>query len=69
MMELLVKETEQAFRVTDFLVLDAFHLFHPRNVPDKPSPSFGQKETEIIFKHYGNIKADILENIRKELHP
>ena len=69
MIEFLVKETEQAFYVTDFLVLDAFHPFHPRNVPDKPSPIFGQKETEIMFKHYGNIKADILENIRKELHP
>ena len=69
MIELLVKETEQAFYVTDFLVLHAFHPFHPRNVPDKPSPSFGKKETEIMFKHYGNIKADILDNIRKELHP
>ena len=34
----------------------AFHPFHPRNVPDKPSPSFGQEEAEIIFKHYGIAK-------------
>ena len=47
----------------DFPVLNAFHPFHLHNVPDKPSPSFGQEEAEIIFKHYGNSKVDILENI------
>ena len=66
LIEVLVKEIEQAFDVVDFPVLDAFHPFHPRNVPDKPLPSFGQEEAEIIFKHYGNSKVDILENNRKE---
>ena len=69
MIEALVKEIEQAFDVADFPVLDAFHPFHPHNVPDKPLPSFGQEEAEIIFKHYGNSKVDILENIRKEGAP
>ena len=64
-----MKEIEQAFDVADFPVLDAFHPFHPHNVPDKPLPSFGQEEAEIIFKHYGNSKVDILENIRKEGAP
>ena len=44
LIEVLVKEIEQAFDVSDFPVLDVFHPFHPRDVPDKPSPSFGQKE-------------------------
>ena len=69
LIEVLVKEIEQAFDVSDFPVLDVFHTFHPRNVPDKPSPSFGQKEAEIIFKHYGISKIDILDNIRKEGAP
>ena len=64
-----MKEIEQAFDVADFPVLDAFHPFRPRKLPDKPSPSFGQEEAEIIFKRYGNSKADILENIRKEGAP
>ena len=64
-----MKEIEQAFDVADFPVLDAFHPFQMHNVPDKPSPSFGQEEAEIIFKYYGNSKVDILENIRKEGAP
>ena len=64
-----MKEIEEAFDVADFPVLDVFHPFHSCNVPDKLSPSFGQEETEIIFKHYGNSKVDILENIRKEGAP
>ena len=61
-----MKEIEQAFDVADFPVLNTFHPFHRRNVPDKPSPSFGQEDAEMIFKHYGNSKLDILENIRKK---
>ena len=67
LIEVLAKETEQAY-VADFLVLDVFRAFRTRNVPDKGSPSCGQ-EAEIIFKHHGNNKDDILENIRKEDTP
>ena len=69
LIEVLVREIERAFDVADFPVLDAFYPFHPRNVPDKPSTSFGQEEAEIIFKHYENSKVGILENIRKEGAP
>ena len=58
LIEVLMKEIEQAF-----------HPFHPCNVPDKASPSFGQEEAEIMFKHYGNSKVNIVENIRKEDAP
>ena len=68
-MEVLVKETEQTFYVASFPKQNAFHKFDLRNVPDKPWPSFGQEEAEIIFKHYGNSKVNILENIRKESAP
>ena len=68
-MEVLVKETEQTFYVAGFPKQNAFHKFDLRNVPDKPWPSFGQEEAEIIFEHYGNSKVNILENIRKESAP
>ena len=61
LIEVLVKEIEQAFDVADFPVLDVFHPFYP-HVLDKPLPSFGQEEAEIIFKHYGTSKVDFLEN-------
>ena len=64
-----MKEIGQAFDVADFPVLDAFHPFHPRNVPDKPSPSIRQEEAEIVLKHYGNNKVDFPKNIRKEGSP
>ena len=69
LIKVLVEEIKQAFDVADFPVLDVFQSFHLRNVLDKPSPSFGQEEAEIIFKHYGNNNVDILENIRKEGAP
>ena len=69
LIKVLVKETEQAFDVADIPMLDAFHPFHSHNVPDKPLQSFGPEEAEIMFKHYGNSKVDILENIIKEDAP
>ena len=61
-----MRETEQAFDVVDFLALDAFRTSYTINGPDKALPSFGQKEAEIIFEHYGNNNVDILKNIRKD---
>ena len=69
LIKVLVKEIEQAFDVADIPMLDAFHPFHSHNVPDKPLQSFGPEEAEIMFKHYGNSKVDILENIIKEDAP
>ena len=68
LIELLVKEIDEAIHVADFPVLDVFHPFHPRKVPEKPSPSFGQEEAEIIFKHYGNRKV-FLRTLEKKVHP
>ena len=67
LIKVLVKEIEENFDVAEFPVLDTFHPFHSRNVPGKPSPSFGQKEAENIFKHYGNSKADILRKLDRTL--
>ena len=69
LIKVLMKEIEQAFDVADIPMLDAFHPFHSCNVPDKPLQSFGPEEAEIMFKHYGNSKVHILENIRKEGAP
>ena len=69
LIEVLVKEIEQAFDVAGIPLLDTFYPFHLGNVPDNPLSSFSPEEAEIMFKRYGNSRVDILENIRKKGAP
>ena len=62
----LIKEIEQAFETTSFPTLDAFHAFHPRNIPADALSDYGQHEAKLLYGFYGNNKIDTFKGDRNE---
>ena len=68
LIELLLKDIKEAFDVKKYPVLDAFHSFHPRNVPtliDLPS-DYDVENVKKIYSFYGQNRIDIYERRRNE---
>ena len=68
LIELLIKEIKEASDVKEYLVLYAFHSFHPRNIPtpvDLPS-DYGVENAKKIYLFYGQNRKDIYEVRRNE---
>ena len=66
--ELLMKEIKEAFDVKEYPFLDAFHSFHPRNIPklnDLPS-DHGVENAKKIYSFYGQNRIYIYEGRRNE---
>ena len=67
--EKLIQEIEEAFDITDFPVLDAFHVYHPRNIQADILSTYGLDEAKLIYNHYGTNKIDNFNNERNESAP
>ena len=68
LIELLIKEKKDAFDVKEYAALDAFHNFHPRNIPtpvDLPS-DYGIENAKKIYLFYGQNRIDIYEGRRNK---
>ena len=65
----LIVEVEEAFDMSDFPILDAFHTFDPRNIPETVANTFGMEEAKLIHKFYGNSKVNIFKEQRNEVSP
>ena len=66
--ELLIKEIKEAFNVKEYPVLDAFHSFHPRNMPrpiDLPS-DYGVENAKKIYSFYGQNRIDMKVDLMKD---
>lgn len=63
----LVKEVEEAFDVSDFPIIDAFHSFDPRNLLATAEPSYGLDVAKRIYDFYGYNKVDIFQGQRNEV--
>ena len=61
--ELLIKEIKEAFNVKEYPVLDAFHSFHPRNIPTPNDllSDYGVENVMKIYSFYGQNRVDIYE--------
>ena len=66
LLELLIDEIIEAFNVSDFPVLDAFHAFNPKNKPLKLEDHYGMDSARKIFTFYGQNKIDVYEGRRNE---
>ena len=62
----LILEIEEAFNATDFLVMDAFHAFDPRNIPKDLPSGYGEKEIDLVYDFYGSNKINIFQGKRNE---
>lgn len=57
---------EEAFNTTDSPVMDAFHVFDPRNIPKDLPSGYGEKEINLIYDFYGSNKINIFQGQRNE---
>ena len=66
--ELLIKEIKEAFNVNEYLVLDTFHSFHPRNIPtpNDLQSNYGVENAKKKNSFYGQNRIDIYEGRRTE---
>ena len=57
----LIVEIEEAFDIKDFLDIDAFHAFYPRNIPTSVPLKYGLNEAKIIYSNYENNKVNMCQ--------
>ena len=62
----LILEIEEAFNITDFPVMDAFHVFDPRNIPKDFPSGYGVNEIDLIYDFYGSNKINIFQGQRNQ---
>ena len=49
-------EVQEAFNMIDFPVVDAFHVFYLRNIPEAVSPTYDMEEAKLIYAFCGKTK-------------
>ena len=61
--ESLIKEIKETFDGKEYLVLDTFHSFHPRNIPTPIDllSEYGVENAKKIYSFYGQNRIDIYE--------
>ena len=52
--------------MTDFPVLDAFHVFCLSNIPEAASPTYDIEEAKLIYTFCGNNQVNIFQEQIKE---
>ena len=62
-------EVQEAFNMTDFPVLDTFHVFYLRNIPEAVSPTYDMEEAKLIYTFCGNNKVNIFQEQVNETSP
>lgn len=47
--------------MTDFPVVDAFHVFYLRNIPEAVSPTYDMEEAKLIYTFCGKNQVNIFQ--------
>ena len=61
-------EVPEAFVMTDFHVVDAFHVFYIRNIPEAVS-TYNIEEVKLIYTFSGNNQVNIFQERINEISP
>ena len=62
-------EVPEAFVVTDFHVIDAFHVFYIRNISEAVSSTYNIEEVKLIYTFSGNNQVNIFQERINEISP
>ena len=60
-------EVPEAFVMTDFRVIDAFHVFYIRNIPGAVSSTYNIEEVKLIYTFSGNNQVNIFQEQINEI--
>ena len=52
---------QEDFNMTDFPVIDAFHVFYPRNILETVSPTYNIEEAKLVYTFCGNNQVNIFQ--------